>query len=477
MSHCATQEEAQRCTSCGELCQLQWELHMEFGARGIGFAFQCGKKHKWAHCVPCKKCFGRKSTRHIHNHLKSKAHQERCTEMFTATEMSTAKAPPEARPPHMSQLSQPTEAQIPAQAPVQTPACETTQQAFSKQSSVHGSTSQPSEKKSEEALRIPQKPANQWLETVLKDTPLATMTQLDQCFASLPNCQSMHSCCITDLASHKGNQSCLWGLRHATKRAKCQKHGTQLLGLPTPSILESVHQMQCLIQNQSMTDKQNQRQCRIIQGLLSLLPNQHVSTFTPIPKQLGRCYGKTSHSMQSNLPCPKAEVIHGIAYVSPLALLAQMFGNGVPIDNIIISQEAVGETFHKCNKVQHISQCNKVESWRRQKEQEHYGLGSRKGPGTRSRKPPATKKSLFPVVVCLTISDWADSFGPSKVKCNRTTTDVKIITISPTKQEVNATNDTFACAVGIKGNHKGWEAVAQRVQADIILGTIPVLPW
>ena len=124
--------------------------------------------------------------------------------MFTATEMSTAKAPPEARPPHMSQLSQPTEAQVPAQAAVQTHACET-QQAFSKQSSVHRSTSQ---KKSEEALRTPQKPANQWLETLLKDTPLATMTQLDQCFASLPNCQSMHSHCITDLASHKGNQSC-----------------------------------------------------------------------------------------------------------------------------------------------------------------------------------------------------------------------------------------------------------------------------
>ena len=326
--------------------------------------------------------------------------------MFTATEMSTAKAPPEARPPHMSQLSQPTEAQVPAQAAVQTHACET-QQAFSKQSSVHRSTSQ---KKSEEALRTPQKPANQWLETLLKDTPLATMTQLDQCFGSLPNCQSMHSHCITDLASHKGNQSCScnphftcpahdgwWGggLRHVTKRAKCQKHGTQLLGLPTPSILESVHQMHCLIQNQSMTDKQKQRQCRIIQGLLSLLPNQHVSTFTPIPKQLGRCYGKTSHSMQSNLPCPKAEVIHGIAYVSPLALLAQMFGNGVPIDNIIISQEAIGENSHKCNKVQHISQCDKVELWRRQKEQEHCGLGSRKGPGTGSRKPPATKKACF----------------------------------------------------------------------------------
>ena len=308
------------------------------------------------------------------------------------------------------------------------------------------------------------------------------MTQLDQCFASLPNYQSMHSYYITDLASHKGNQSCLcnphftcaahdgwWGggLRHVTKRARCQKHGTQLLGLPTPSILESVYQMQCLIQNQSMTDKQKQRQCRIIQGLLSLLPNQHVSTFTPVPKQLGRCHGKTSHSMQSNLPCPKAEVTHGIAHVSPLALLAQMFGNGVPIDNIIISQEAIGENSHKCNKVQHISQCDKVELWRRQKEQEHCGLGSRKGPGTGSRKAPGTKKSLFPVVVCLTISDWADGFGPSKVKCNRTTMDVKTITISPTKQEVNATNNTFACAVGIKGNHKGWEAVAQRFYQDM----------
>ena len=72
------------------------------------------------------------------------------------------------------------------------------------------------------------------------------------------------------------------------------------------------------------------------------------------------------------------------------------------------------------------------------------------------------QKNLFPVVVCLTMSDWADGFGPSKVKCNRTTMDVKTITISPTKQEVKATNNTFACAVGIKGNHKGWEAVAQR---------------
>ena len=99
MSHCATQDAAKHCSACGELCQLQWELHREFGAPGIGFAFQCRNKHKWAHCVPCKKCFGCQSARHICDHLKSKAHQERCTEMFTATEMSTAKAPPEARPP------------------------------------------------------------------------------------------------------------------------------------------------------------------------------------------------------------------------------------------------------------------------------------------------------------------------------------------------------------------------------------------
>ena len=54
MLHCATQEEAKRCTACGELCQPQWELHREFGVSGIGFAFQCRNKHKWAHCVPCK---------------------------------------------------------------------------------------------------------------------------------------------------------------------------------------------------------------------------------------------------------------------------------------------------------------------------------------------------------------------------------------------------------------------------------------
>ena len=151
--------------------------------------------------------------------------------------MSTAKAPLEACPPQLSQLLQPKQAQ--------TPVHQTTQEAFSKQSSVHRSTSKPLQsKKSEEAPRTPQKPGNQWLQTALKDTPLATMTQLYQCFASLPNCQSMHSHYITDLASHKGNQSCLcnphftctahdgwWGggLRHVTKRAKCQNMACSFL--------------------------------------------------------------------------------------------------------------------------------------------------------------------------------------------------------------------------------------------------------
>jgi hypothetical protein len=62
--------------------------------------------------------------------------------------------------------------------------------------------------------------------------------------------------------------------------------------------------------------------------------------------------------------------------------------------------------------------------------------------------------------------DWKDGFGPSKVKNNRGSVDVKTFTMSPPKDLINGTANTCAVALGLK-NAKGWNKVEHMYNKDL----------
>ena len=414
-----------------------------------------------------------------------------------------------------------------------------------------------------QALKIPQHPSNEWLSSALKGTPLATPDQMWKVFDKLEHgtdsvglglrkYEAMFTYYLCDLASHGGNQACacppdrsftcgvhqgFWGggLKHLTQRAHWQKNVTQLGSLKMPTMEESIFQTLNLIQHQSMTPKQRSRQTKIAKSLASLGGgSSSIETFLPGESQLGRFFGVTGqHSMLNSLPCPKAELIEGIAYVPPQATIAMLFGCGIPIDDLHVSPDSgVAINVGGNDMVHDVAQCSKVSHWMKEMWDRHYGSdrgehsrhGGDKDSGHNSdkdsgcdsgvdtdvdssvdssgvdtdvdssvdsgvqRRAALSKKRAyrwcnvrgrskklkrFPrqkapdVVVCLTLSDWADGFGPSRVKCNRTSVALKTFTISPPKQEVNGTKNTYPVAFGMKANKRGWQAINERFHRDL----------
>ena len=302
---------------------------------------------------------------------------------------------------------------------------------------------------------------NEWLADAFKNTSRATVHEIFQSF-SFPGMEQMTNFWVAELGSGEGH--CGGGIMYLCACTFQQNKDSQLDRYRYPDFEAAKWHIRNCIQHHSMTEKQRQRQANLSDALTKDLPADSFLRHTFVPKyhQLNRYYGHTGqHSMWNILPCPRAVDIDGVAYVSPRATIAFIIANGIPIDDFILNSQgkplSPSEGCHR--KVHHTSQCKKAINWINDIQKGYYGAGDMMDDSKNGAPKPA--------VVLLPLSDWCDGFGPGKVKNNRNSVDLKTFTISPPKHLVNATNNTFPVAMGLKKSTQGWKKVEKLFRAEI----------
>ena len=144
--------------------------------------------------------------------------------------------------------------------------------------------------------------------------------------------------------------------------------------------------------------------------------------------------------MGNNLPTPKARLIGGVAYVPPIASIAFLMANGIPIDDISISckDQKLNLNAREKGKVHNVSDCRKSVEWKNAVRERHWP----------SSGLETDLSTTTPTVILLGLSDWTDGFGPGKVKNNRNSVDIKSFTISPPKASGEWNQQHFSCCLG-----------------------------
>lgn len=305
---------------------------------------------------------------------------------------------------------------------------------------------------------------HEWLDEALKDTPRATVQDLFGAFGC-PKTQHMKNFWVAELGS--GDGRCGGGLVLLTGRAFQQVKDSQLEHTRLPDYEEAKWQLNNLIQYQSMNEKQRRRQSGLHNSLMEFFPTEMFFKHTYLPEYnyLGRFYGNTGiHSMWNNLPCPVAEDVDGVAYVSPRAIVTFLMATAIPIDDIVITPDTpLHDTPDHLRRVHNVQESKKAVDWFRQIQSGYYG--SKNGaPDSNFSNFGAPKK--YPAVVCLHLSDWTDGFDSAKVKSNRNAIDSKTFTVSPPKCLINGTENTFAVALGLK-KAKGWRKVEGMFRQEV----------
>ena len=164
--------------------------------------------------------------------------------------------------------------------------------------------------------------------------------------------------------------------------------------------------------------------------------------------------------MGNNLPTPKARLVGGVAHVSTWAIVGFQMAHGIPINDIAVSATPTADEKtpeDHTGRVHNVSDSKKARDWIEGIKEGHFGADG--APNSKNGGPK------FERVVCLSLSDWTDGFGPGKVKNNRNSVDVKSFTVSPPKHLVNGTANTFPVAIGLK-KAKGWPEVERIYQEE-----------
>jgi hypothetical protein len=297
---------------------------------------------------------------------------------------------------------------------------------------------------------------NEWLHDLFKDTKMATKEEVNAAFEK-PALQNMKSYYVSEYAS--GENRCGGGLMYLAAKAFQQANDSRIDEAKYPDYEESKWQMNYMIHYQSMNEKQRKRQSQLTETLINLMPSEDSSekkffkeTFLPPYHQLGRYYGTSGqHSMYNGLPVPRAVDVGGVAYTSPLAIIAFVMANGIPIDDIYVTADTVPGGTTELRRVHTVDECQKATAWYGDIQRNYYGSESG-APNSNSGAPK------FPAVICLHLSDWTDGFDSGKVKSNRSAIQSKTFTVSPPKHLANATDNTFPVALGLK-KAAGWKKV------------------
>lgn len=302
----------------------------------------------------------------------------------------------------------------------------------------------------------------EWLAELMKDTPMATKQEMHAAFDS-PGLLHMKNFWMAELGSGRGY--CGGGLVILVARAFQQVKEAQVAHIGEqrfPTFEEAKWHFDYLLQYHSMNEKQRHRESRLNKAVMKFLPPDMFfkNTFLPLYSQLGRYYGNTGqHSMWNNLPCPIAEDVDGVAYVSPKAIISFLMANGIAIDDFVVTPNtaAFAEDAH-LRRVHSVSECHKSVEWIQEIQRNYFG--SKNG-------APDLNFGASPFVVLLPISDWTDGFDSARVKSNRNAIDSKTMTISPPKCLINGTENTFAVALGLKKAKAGWRKVEARFREEL----------
>ena len=303
---------------------------------------------------------------------------------------------------------------------------------------------------------------NEWLAKLMHDSPPATTTEILQCFDG-DGMDKMRNFWLAERASGDGH--CGGGIVYLSAKTFQQVRDSQLDKYRLPSFVEAKWQFMNCIQYQSMTEKQRIRQSILMQTSHDCKSSSSDSffkeTFVPVFNQLGRYYGNTGqHSILNNLPTPRSRNVGGVAYVSPRNILAFLMANGIPIDNVHVDFNDPNPLPYR-GRVHNSSECQKAIDRYNGLKSQHYRVTSNSGaPNSNSGAPN------FSTVIPLSVSDWADGFGPGKVKNNRNSIDCKSFTVSPPKHLVNSGRNTFAVALGPK-KAPGWSEVERLFRAEL----------
>jgi hypothetical protein len=299
---------------------------------------------------------------------------------------------------------------------------------------------------------------NEWMDEAFRDTKRAELTDIASSFSDLDN---MRLFWVAEHASPPGR--CGGGLRYLVARTFQNAKADAGLDVDRiPDFPEARWHIDSFIQYHSMSEPQRRRQARITKTVMDHVQQQSGTffkdTFIPEYKDLARMYGKTGkQSLWNILPIPPVEDLGGVAYVSPIHIVKFLFANGVPVDDIVVNSgvQSDNEEEEEDKRVFHVADTTTAKQWLQEI------IDNNKS------SPEGEKKEGVQRAVCLWGSDWKDGFGPSRVKNNRGSVDAWTLTISAPKHLINATDNTFLMAIGLKKSKKGWREVQHRFKEDM----------
>jgi len=337
--------------------------------------------------------------------------------------------------------------------------------------------------------KISQK-GNERLMEAFNGTSRAVQAELELAFNRC-DMKKMKTFWSAELGNHIGRGG--GGMMYLVAKAFQQCEDESLTSDVVPDINEALFQFLMMIQYQSMNEKQKQRQVLITRGLAENIQGGTLlqESFAPEKRELSRLYGSSSkYSMWNNLPCPEAKNVGGVAYVAPKAIIAFALANGIPMDDIIVTNASTSCKFDGTKRVNFVGECRKAVNWTNSIKTQYYGALGSKGAfggleggdeggaegcaqgqvngGAQVHGAPMTRVAgkPHPTVMCLWLTDWEDGFGPGKVKSNRNNVDCKTLTISPVKNSINATDNTFPVAIGLK-KAPGWRKVQRMYYLEL----------
>ena len=297
--------------------------------------------------------------------------------------------------------------------------------------------------------RVPPKwsEPNLWLERLLKNTPKAELGEMYEVFGSNENLLLFWS------AEHgSGEGQVGGGLKLLVGRAFLKS----ILVPPTslPQFEEAQWHMKNLIQYVHNNEQSHMRQADLYADLFKFGATSirlFKSTSIPTEGELRRIYGDGNpHSMWNTLPIPTVQKVGDIGYVSPLDICSFFFACSFPLDDIVVGPdyEAAGNS----SRVFHVSDCKAVDEMKRQ-------------------VVKVVQKGESAFVLVVPANDWKDGHGVNRTKNNRPSVVSWSWTLSPVKDNVNTTDNTFALAIGAKKSTY-WPDVEHKFAEDLLkLGT------
>ena len=196
-----------------------------------------------------------------------------------------------------------------------------------------------------------------------------------------------------------------------------------------------------------MNEKQRQRHSELISSLIGpRVASCFETTSMPDKSNIKRYYGSEGKaSVWNSLPIPPTSTIGDLAYVDPIHIIKFLFANGIPIDPIAVDPTADVDYAPGQGIIQNVSESKAVCDMVKEV----------------ATSPKLDDKSGPPTVI-LWCMDWRDGFGPQRVKNNRKSVVAWTLSVAPTPDKVNSTDNTFLMAVGLKSS-KHWSTLEHRI--------------